>query len=59
MADIGIAGSSTDINGLPQTPHCKSVIEPAESVHQLHVHVRTLHTVPSGNGSHSALEVLP
>ena len=23
MADIGIAGSSTDINGLPQTPHCK------------------------------------
>ena len=23
MADIGIAGSDTGINGLPQTPHCK------------------------------------
>ena len=23
MADIGIAASSTGMNGLPQTPHCK------------------------------------
>ena len=38
MADIGIAGSSTDINGLPQTPHCKLPYT------NWNTHVHTLYT---------------